>query len=206
MGWIALALLIAAAIGALVLLGLRRPLWSMAGAALMLGAVGYAWQGRPTWPAAPAEPERLAEPPAPAFIALRDAMIGRYTGDAAYLVASDAMVRAGDRRAAIQALLGGIAHIPESLMLWTSLGIAYAEHDGNRVSPPALFAFQHAMRLSPQHPAPPFFLGMAYAREGDLLATRRWWRRALAVTPATASYRPAIEGRLRLVEQITAGQ
>ena len=48
MGWLTLAILTLAAFGALVLLRVPRLLWTMVGAALMLGAAGYAWQGRPT--------------------------------------------------------------------------------------------------------------------------------------------------------------
>ena len=46
-GFIGLALVGALVFGALVLLRLPRLLWSFAGAALFLGAAGYAWQGRP---------------------------------------------------------------------------------------------------------------------------------------------------------------
>src|SRR3546814_7244633 len=54
MGWVWLIVIGAAAAGALALLGVGRGLWSLVGAALMLGATGYALQGRPDEPGSPA--------------------------------------------------------------------------------------------------------------------------------------------------------
>ena len=133
-------------------------------------------------------------------------MLGRYSGDGAYLIASDAMVRVGDERAAVQAILGGISKIPQSLMLWTGLGIALSAHDGDQVSPPALFAFQQAARLSPDHPAPPFFLGQAYVQAGEFEKAKPYWQRALALAPAGASYRRDIALRLTILERFLALQ
>lgn len=204
MGWVILAMLGAGAMGLLVRFRLGRAVWSLAGAALMLGATGYALQGRPTLGAQPA----MAAVPAAAddaeLIALRDQMLGRFSGDGAYLVAADAMTRSGDQRAAVQVVLGGIRAIPESVLLWTGLGNALAAHDGGQVSPPALFAFQQAARLSPHHPAPPFFLGLAYVRAGNFDAARPLWARALALTPPGASYRKDIAVRLALLDRYLA--
>lgn len=196
----------AIAIGGLALLGLARPLWWLAGAALMLGAAGYALQGQPSLPASPARPLAAEQADDPTLLDLRDRMLGRYTGDAAYLVASDAMMRAGEQRAAVQVILGGISHFPQSLLLWTALGNALAAHDGGQLSPPALFAYQQAMRLSPEHPAPPFFLGLAHVREGDFAAARSYWLRALRLSPPNASYRGEIAMRLALLDQVIAMQ
>lgn len=206
MGWLTLFLLGGLAMSALVLLGLRRPLWSLAGAALMLGATGYALQGRPTLPGQPARPEASATPIDPALIDLRDRMLGRpqFSSDGAYLVAADAMTRIGEPRAAVQAILGGIKHVPRSLMLWVGLGEALERHDGGRLSPPALFAFQQARRIAPDHPAPYFFLGLAYVRAGDFAAARPLWARALALSPVQASYHDDIALRLALLDRLQA--
>ena len=53
MGWLILILLAAAAMGLALWRGFPKPLWTMLGAALALGGVGYAWQGRPSLPASP---------------------------------------------------------------------------------------------------------------------------------------------------------
>ena len=204
MGWVGLLVLGGGVMALLVRLGIGRGLWSAAGAALMLGATGYAIQGRPTLPAHPATPAAMIQPEDPGIIELRDRMLGHFSGDGAYLVAADAMTRTGDRRLAVQAVLGGIRRYPESVLLWTGLGTALAAHDGGRVSPPALFAFEQAMRLSPRHPAPPFFLGLARVRAGEFAAARPLWARALALCPPNASYSRDVAVRLALLDQYLA--
>ena len=66
--------------------------------------------------------------------------------------------------------LAGVRKFPDSALLWVVLGNALSTHDGGRVSPPALFAFQQATRLAPGNPAPSFFLGLAYVRGGEFAA------------------------------------
>lgn len=210
MGWASLLLLGAAAFALLVALRLDRRLWSFAGAALMLGGAGYALQGSPGLPSRVATPRALVQPDDPELIALRDGMLGSYGADGAYQVAADAMMRVGDRHAAVQVLLGGLHAAPGSVLLWTGLGNAYVAHDlgqgaepgaGGQVSPPALFAFQQAARLSPRHPAPPFFLGLAHVRVGEFAQARPLWVRALALAPEGASYRRDIAVRLALLDR-----
>jgi len=181
-------------------------LWSMVGAALMLGAAGYAWQGSPTIAASPARAGMLRADDDPTLVDLRERMLGRFTADSAYLTAADALGRSGDRRSAVRAILGGLNRYPRSLMLWTALGTAMAAHDGNVPSPPALFAFRHAIRLAPLHPAPHFFLGLAYVRANDFANARAQWARALALSPAGASYRRDIAVRLMLLDRLLAMQ
>lgn len=206
MGYLWLAVIAAAVCALLAAMKVDRLLWSMVASALMLGAAGYAWQGQPALAGHPATPGLAPTPDDSAMLDLRDQMLERYTGAAAYLVAADAMTRIGDRRAAVQVLLGGIRIAPKSLVLWTGLANALSAHDANQVSPPALFAFQQAMRLAPKHPAPPFFLGLAYVRSGDFAKARPYWARALALTPANISYRGEIATRLALLDRFLAMQ
>lgn len=204
MGFVALAIAGIGAFAAMVLLKLPRALWSLAGAALFLGAAGYAWQGRPMLPAAPATPRVDPSPVEPEMIALRDSMLGRYTADTAYIVAADAMTRTGNTRAAAQVMLGGVAKLPRSFITWTWLGVTLAADAGNQVPPPALLAFRQAARIAPEHPAPPFYLGMAYVRAGQFREARALWRHALALSPATSSYHREIGVRVALLEQMLA--
>ena len=204
MGWLTLLLLAGGAMAAMVALGLRRPLWSLAGAAVMLGATGYALQGSPQVPGQPAQPELAAEPTDPEIIALRDQMLGSGTAQGAYVVAADALTRAGAKREQVQVVLAGIRRFPDSLLLWVSLGNTLASHDGGRVSPPALFAYQQAFRLGPDNPAPPFFLGLAYIRGGDFAAARPLWARALELTPPIQPYRGQLAERLKLLDGFLA--
>ena len=203
MGWLMLVLIGVAAFLALWLGGVSKSLWSFVGAALMLGAAGYALQQRASVPGHPVE--SFAEPIQldPAVIEMRDAMLGRFTGDGAYLVAADGMTRSGDTRSAVQAVLGGITKYPNSLTLWTGLGSAYAQHDGT-VSPAALFAFRHAIHLAPSHPAPYYFLGLAYINSEQLAQARPYWARALALTPPGLSYRSQLADQLQRLDTYLA--
>jgi cytochrome c-type biogenesis protein CcmH/NrfG len=206
MGYVWLGVIGAVAFALLAVLKVNRFLWTMVAAALMLGAAGYAWQGQPRLAGHAVSTGLAPTPDDDAMLELRDQMLERYTGAAAYLVAADAMTRIGDRRAAVQVLLGGIRIAPKSLVLWTGLANALAAHDGNQVSPPALFAFQQATRLAPKHPAPLFFLGLAYVRAGEFATARPYWAKALALTPADISYRGEIAARLALLDRFLAMQ
>ncbi|MCK8455817.1 MULTISPECIES: tetratricopeptide repeat protein [Sphingomonas] len=206
MGWVWLAAIGAGVFALLAVLKVDRLLWTMIASALMLGAAGYALQGQPGLVGHPVTTGLAATPDDGAMLELRDQMLERYTGAAAYLVAADAMTRIGDRRAAVQVLLGGIRIAPKSVVLWTGLANALSAHDANQVSPPALFAFQQATRLAPKHPAPPFFLGLAYVRAGEFVKARPYWAKALALTPSDISYRGEIAVRLALLDRLLAAQ
>ena len=206
MGWVSLAVIGLATLAAMALLRVPRLLWTMVGAALMLGAAGYALQGSPTMPSRDVVANAVGVPDDPTIMDLRDRMFGHDTAQGAYVIAADAMERAGERGAAVQALLGGIRRSPRDGELWTALGTAYAIHDGGQVSPPSLFAFQQAMRVAPLHPGPPFFAGLAYARAGGFVDARGYWRRALQLSPPGTSYRRDIEVRLVLLDRFLAMQ
>lgn len=203
MGWIMLALIGLGSAAILWLWGVARPLWSFVGAAMMLGAAGYALQGDPVLPghpvAANAEPIEID----PAQTELRDSMLGRYTAEGSYLVAADGVTRAGDTRSAVQAILGGINKYPRSLALWTGLGSALSMHD-NVVSPAALYAFRHAAELNLKNPAPPYFLGLAYIRAGEYAVARPYWAKALELTDPKQPYRKDIAAQLARLDAFLA--
>ncbi len=199
MGFVWLLVIGIAAAGVLWLLGVGRALWSLAGAALMLGAIGYSWQGRPFLAGSPARPDAVPGEVEPAMVDLRERLLGRYTADASYFVTADALIRAGDADSAARVMLGGVRALPRSFILWTGLGSMLVARDGDQVSPAALLAFQQAARLAPEHPAPPFYLGLAYARSGDFVRARALWRRALSLCPPEASYRKDIALLLAII-------
>lgn len=204
MGWLLLVLIGVAAAALLWRIGVTRDLWAFVAAALLLGAAGYALQAHPFLVGHPVQPDAEKIDVDPGMVAFREAVFGRFSGEAAYMTASDAMMRSGASGDAIAVLLGGIRAAPGSVTLWTGLGSALAKHDGGQVSPAALFAFRRAAQLNPQHPGPPFFLGLAYVEAGQFQQARDAWRVALALTPPGLSYRPDIETRLASVEQFLA--
>lgn len=204
-GWLILALLLLAVFALLVAMRVTKPLWGFVGAALMLGAAGYAWQGRPTLPGEPRAAERTMQPPDIAADDLRDAIWGRFTYDYAYAVAADGLARAGATQAAANAVLGGLQRAPNSGRLWTRLGSAILAHDGGQVlSPAARAAFTRGMQAAPDHPGPYFYYGMALIQTGDLPGARQAWLAALARTPRTASYREDLAMRLVLLDRLMA--
>ena len=204
-GWIMFAAIVLIVLAALWrFAGLGREVWTFVFAAVMLAAAGYAWQGRPGEPGYPvATANRMIEID-PELTILRGAMTERFGSDAQWLILSDALLRGGDPRTAILAIKSGLNKNPNSITLWTALGSALVEHDGGNVSPTARFAFEHAAGLVPDNPAPWFFLGLAEVRAGELDAAERNWARALALTPAKASYRDDVAVRLTLLRRFIA--
>ena len=204
-GWLILALLLIAVFALLVATRVAKPLWGFVGAALMLGAAGYAWQGRPTLPGAPRAAERTVQAPDIAADDLRDAIWGRFTYDYAYAVAADGLARAGATQAAANAVLGGLQRAPDSGRLWTRLGTAILAHDGGQVlSPAARAAFARGIAAAPGHPGPYFYYGMALIQTGDLPDAKLAWLAALARTPRNASYREDFAMRLVLLDRLMA--
>lgn len=206
MGFVALAVLGLAAFGAMWWLKLDRALWSTVGAALFLGAIGYAWQGRPLLAAAPVQHRATTTAIVPDEIAMRDMLFGRYTQDSAYIMAADAMTRSSDSSAAARAVLGGLSRLPRSFMLWTWAGVTLAADADDQMTPPALLAFRQAARLAPDHPAPPYYLGLTYIRAGQLAPARAAWTHALALSPEGADYRREIAIRLAVLDRLIALQ
>lgn len=203
MGWVILL-----ALGALVALALRlarigRGTWWLAGAALMLGAAGYAWQGRPGLPGKPVQAKAASGDVDDDLAELRGALFGRFTADQAFALGSDAYARGGDLRGATDYVLAGIRQNPKSVMLWSDLGLVLTQHDGDTLSPAASFAFRRAIALSPQHPGPYVFLGLAAIRAGEFARARAAWAYAVGLTPANASYRAGLVERLALLDQLT---
>lgn len=204
-GWLILALLLAAIFGLLVMARVAKPLWGFVGAALMLGAAGYAWQGSPTLAGVSLAAERKVEAPNIAADDLRDAIWGRFTYDYAYAVAADGLARAGATQAAVNAVLGGLQGAPNSGRLWTRLGTAILAHDGGQVlSPAARTAFARGIATAPDHPGPYFYYGMALIQTADLPGAKRAWLAALARTPRNASYREDLAMRLVLLDRLMA--
>ncbi|MBN8807705.1 MAG: tetratricopeptide repeat protein [Sphingomonas sp.] len=204
MGWLTLVLLIATVAALLLVLRVPRTLWTLVATFLMLGAAGYAWQGEPDLAAHPAEADAVKLPPPPAYTQMRDDLYGRFSTESAYFAIADAQLSEGDTTFAAGVLAGALRALPNDFGLWSELGNVIALHDHAMVSPAALFAFQRAMTIAPQHPGPPYFLGNAYLRAGEFAKARPYWARALALTPAKASYRIAIAARLALLDRILA--
>lgn len=190
MGWLFLFLLFALSLGCLRWLGVRGGFLTAAGAALLLGGAGYALQGSPNLPGAPAEGSsgRGVLPLAEA----RHAFFGEFSPEEGWLRMSEALARDGNTEDAVGILQNAVRRYPRDPQLWIGLGNALVDH-ARGLTPPAELAYQRAAEAAPGHPAAPFFYGLALARSGDRQQAVEIWKAVLAKAPPNASWRPLIE-------------
>ena len=190
MGWLVLLLLIAASLGLLHWLGVRSAMLKVSGAALLIGASGYALQGRPGLPGEPRASQQERE--VPDLTNARHAFFGNFTRAESWLRMSEALARDVEYEDSVGILQNAVRRYPGDAQLWIGLGNALVDQ-ARGLTPPAELAFRRAAEVSPGYPAPLFFHGLALARSGDRAAAVRMWRQILADAPADASWRPLVE-------------
>ncbi|MFM9978228.1 MAG: tetratricopeptide repeat protein [Sphingomonadaceae bacterium] len=205
MSWVILAAFAVLAFGALWrFAALPRSALELAGAALLVGIVGYALQGNPAQPGNPVSSREAGTPVDPALITIRQQMTGGYGDSARYLSFSETLIGFGKTREAVIAMRTAIAKEPRNADVWLGLGNALVAHGDGQISPAAVFAFEQAARLSPGHPGPPFFMGMALAQSGRIEDAQKAWQGLLARAPADASWRPELQARLAALAAVSA--
>jgi len=190
MGWLILLALIALSLGALRLLGVRRAAFTASAAALLIGAAGYAFQGRPDLPSAPSH-ESEARDIFPLTQA-RHAFFGSFTPAESWLRMSEALARDGKSEDSVGILQNAVKRYPGDPQLWIGLGNALVDH-ARGLTPPAELAYRRAAELVPGHPAAPFFYGLALARSGDREGALAAWTGILKTAPKDAEWRPLVE-------------
>ena len=207
MTWVLIVLIAVAVFAALVwLLKLPRGGWEWTGAALLLGISGYTLQGSPSQPGAPKPPVENPGTADAALIAQRQAMGSAFGSGQSWLIVADGLSRQGQYGAAAQVLRNGVHQNPKDADLWVALGNALVGHGDGFISPAAQFAFQRAATISPTHPGPPFFMGLALAQSGRLAEARAIWARLLEQAPKEASYRADLESRLARLDAMIGAQ
>lgn len=173
-----------------------RMSYELIGAALLIGLAGYAWQGHPGQPGTPVRARADTANIDPALVEQRKAMMGQFGTEAQWLDTADTFGRLGSTRAAVTVMRGAVKTHPRSADLWVGLGNALVNHGDGMMSPAAQFAFRRAAELSPQHPGPPFFMGLALAQSGQLDKAAALWGELLQRTPPQAPWRADLEARL----------
>ena len=196
MGWLLLLMLFALGLLLSRLLGVRGAMLRAVAAALLIGAAGYALQGRPATPGSPAQGSAGGE--VLPLTAARHAFFGNFSPVEHWLRMSEGMARAGNTELAVGILQTAVRRYPAEPHLWVGLGNALVDHSRG-LTPPAELAYRRAMELQPGYPAPAFFHGLALARSGDRQAAVAEWRKLLATAPRDASWRPLVEQGIEAV-------
>ena len=163
MGWVILLFLVVMAFGALWAMRVRQGLLTAALAALMLGASGYALQGRPTLSGSPARGSEGEE--AQSLTEARHAFFGNFSAEESWLRMAEALAGHGNTEDAVGLLQNAVRRYPTDPQLWIGLGNALVDH-GHGLTPPAEYAYRQAAALLPGHPAPRFFYDLALLRSG----------------------------------------
>ncbi len=190
MGWLILLALIVASLALLWRLGVRGGLLAAGAAALLVGASGYALQGRPDLRGAPASGAGARD-----IFPLTDArhaFFGYFSPAESWLLMSEALARDGRSEEAVGILQNAVHRHPTDPQLWIGLGNALVDH-ARGLTPPAELAYQRADALVPGNPASAFFYGLALARSGDRKGALAMWQEILRTAPPNASWRPLVE-------------
>lgn len=196
-GWLILAIFAALSMAAARLMKLRGPMLQLVAAALLVGAAGYALQGSPGLAGSAARP--AAGPHVIPLTGARRAFFGEFTGGEHWLIMSESLARNGRTADAVGLLRSAVSEHPRDPALWVGLGNALVDHAGV-MTPASTLAFQRAAELAPQHPAAPFFQGLALARSGDRAGAIAIWRDVLAGAPADASWRSLVEDAIAVLD------
>lgn len=173
-------------------------------AALVVAAAGYALTGSPREPSVPAPPRVADQRLDLEGEQASRALLENFGDVRAWLTLSDALLRAGRTETAVTALESGLEANPKSPDLWVQLGIALVAHANGEVVPAARLAFDRASRLAPDHPAPAYFLGLAWLQSAEPERAMEVWRSLLDRSAADAPWRPMIERQLAAAEMMMA--
>ena len=197
MGWLILIGLMVLSLAGLRLLRVRGAPLTASAAALLLGGAGYALQGSPGLPGAPAQVNEAGD--VFPLTKARHAFFGEFTPAESWLRMSEALARDGQSQDSVGILQNAVKRYPGDAQLWIGLGNALVDH-ARGMTPAAELAYRRAEQAAPGHPAAPFFYGLALARSGDPKDALVLLRQILAEAPADASWRPFVEDAIAALE------
>jgi cytochrome c-type biogenesis protein CcmH len=202
MSWMPiLALAALTFVGAVYLLKLPRSVWMLFSAALLFGLAGYALQGSPGLPDAPASPPgKDAVETGELMVKARREFYPEGQLPSRFVVTADAFARRGQFELAANFLRNAVTENPNDGEAWLALGNALVEHAEGNLTAAALYAYSRSEQVSPGSPGPTYFVGLAFWRSGDPGRTRALWADLLAKAPPDAPWRPIIADRLARLE------
>lgn len=208
MTWVlALILAVAAFLLAVVVLRAPRKGWEAIGAALMLGVAGYALQASPDAPAAPRAPQQQIGVDPKLLVEARGRVTrsGIPTNDR-WIVIADALARNGQFADAAEVLRGAIGKDPKNAEAWLAMANALVSHADGLLTPASLYAYRRAALAAPEHPGPPYFLGLALAQSGRFAEALELWSRLLAQTPRDAPWRAEVQDKIARLQALMTAQ
>jgi cytochrome c-type biogenesis protein CcmH len=207
-GWIILILIAGSVFALLLRFGkLPRSSWEPLAAALVLAMAGYALQGRPSLPDAPAKPLPGKGQEASALIDMRAEMDQNYGSAKRWLITADAFSRSGDYALSAGYIKTGLRQNPNNADLWSGLGVQLMLASEGRMSAPAKYAFDKARKLNPNSPTPDYFDGLAALFDGRVVDALKLWQGLVDTAPKEARWKPRLESQLagvtRMAEQLS---
>lgn len=205
-GWLAvLSLALVSFAIAAFMLKLPKQGFAVFGAVLLLGLVGYAWQGSPELPGSPKDPDaQINQQSGEEMVEAREQLFSETRAKPDYLVFSDGYARRGRFDEAAEALRKGLNDNPEHLEGWLALGMALTVHADGFVTPAAAYAYGKARELDPINPGADYFMGYSLLQSGQIIAARDTWVNLLERTPEDAPWRPGLETEVARLDQMIA--
>lgn len=172
--------------------------------ALGLAVAGYAFTGSARLPSAPA-PQAVINPElTPEAEQASKELLENFGDVRAWLTLSDALIRARRTETAVSALQSGLDAIPGNADLWVQMGIALVAHANGEVVPAARLALDRASRLAPEHPAPAYFLGLAWLQAGEVDRALATWEGLKARSPSDAPWVPMLDSKIAAIGRMKA--
>jgi cytochrome c-type biogenesis protein CcmH/NrfG len=204
-GWLALGLLSLLSLSVLVYyVRSSKGLWQVAAAAVLLGMAGYALQGRPSLPPAPAQPLEAGAAGATQLVDIRADMDESFGSAKRWLVTADSFAKQGEYPLSASYLKSGLRIDPQNADVWSALGLQLMLASEGQMSPPAQVAFDKARTIRPKYPAPYYFDGLARLFAGDLDGAILLWEKTVSLATPNAKWKTRIESQLLAAKALRA--
>lgn len=204
-GWFALGLLSVLSLSVLVFfVRSSKGLWQVAAATVLLGMTGYALQGRPSLPAAPAKPLEASAVGATQLVEIRADMDESFGSAKRWLVTANSFAKQGDYSLSASYIQSGLRADPQNADLWSALGLQLMLASEGQMSPAAQLAFDKARAIRPKYPAPYYFAGLARLFAGDLNGAILLWEKTVSLATPNAKWKTRIELQLQAAKALQA--